>query len=119
MKLWKFVRCVRGSVWDVAVDLRSGSDTFLRWHAIELSCTNWRMFAIPEGCAHGYQVLEPDSELLYLHTSLYTPAAESGIRWDDPRIAIDWPLPLPLAGGLSDRDRALPTLSRDFDGLPT
>src|SRR5262249_48876555 len=69
----KLVRCLKGRVWDVAVDLRRGSPTFLRWHAEELSAANGRMIAIPEGCAHGFQVLEPDSELLYLHTAFYNP----------------------------------------------
>jgi dTDP-4-dehydrorhamnose 3,5-epimerase len=74
----KFVRCIRGRVRDVAVDLRYGSPTFLKWHAEELSSENGLMMIIPEGCAHGFQVLEPDSELLYLHTACYSPASEGG-----------------------------------------
>jgi dTDP-4-dehydrorhamnose 3,5-epimerase len=72
----KLVSCLKGRVFDVAVDLRAGSETFLRWHAEELSPENCRMLVIPEGCAHGFQVLEAGSELLYLHTAAYTPASE-------------------------------------------
>jgi dTDP-4-dehydrorhamnose 3,5-epimerase len=113
----KFVRCLRGHVWDVAVDLRAGSSTFLAWHAQELTPENARMMIVPEGCAHGFQALQPDCELLYLHTARYAPEAEAGIAWNDPRLAIAWPLPLPDAGGLSARDRRLPPLDRDFAGL--
>lgn len=110
----KFVRCIRGRIWDVAVDLRAGSATFLQWHAEELTPANGRMLAIPEGCAHGFQVMEPDSELLYLHTAFYTPAAERGVRFDDPRLAIAWPLPV---AGMSERDRRHDLLGPDFSGI--
>lgn len=110
----KLVRCLRGHVWDVAVDLRAGSPTFLRWHAVELSADNGRMFVIPEGCAHGFQVLAPESELLYLHTAHYAPKSEGGIRHDDPAVDIDWPLPV---ADLSQRDRAHPLLSSDYSGI--
>jgi dTDP-4-dehydrorhamnose 3,5-epimerase len=110
----KFVRCLRGRVWDVAVDLRRGSPTFLHWHAEELSAANRRMLVIPEGFLHGFQVLEPDSELLYLHTAYYTPDAEFGMRADDPALAISWPLP-PV--DLSDRDRGHPLVDADFGGI--
>lgn len=103
----KLVRCVKGRVWDVAADLRPGSPTFRRWRAVELSPQNGRMMAVPEGCAHGFQALEPDSELLYLHTAAYAPEADAGVRFDDPDLAIDWPLP---AGPLSPRDLTLPCL---------
>ncbi len=72
----KLVRCIRGRVWDVAVDLRRESSTFLNWHARELSANNHLLMVIPEGFAHGFQVLDEDSELLYLHTALYTPGAK-------------------------------------------
>ncbi|MFM0559303.1 dTDP-4-dehydrorhamnose 3,5-epimerase [Paraburkholderia sediminicola] len=111
----KLVRCLRGKVWDVAVDLRADSPTFLRWHAEELSFDNGRMLVIPEGCAHGFQVLEPESELLYLHTAHYEPAAEGAARYDDPRIGITWPLPI---SEVSQRDRLHPLLSNEFRGLP-
>lgn len=110
----KLVRCLCGRVWDVAVDLRAGSPTFLRWHAVELSADNGRMFVIPEGCAHGFQVLEPESELLYLHTAHYTPAAEGGVCHDDPRIGITWPL---AVVDLSQRDRSYFPLTNEYSGI--
>ena len=113
----KFIRCLRGLVWDVVVDLRQASPTFLRWYAIELSPDNARMVIVPEGCAHGFQVLSPGSELLYLHTEVYAPQAEAGAAWDDPRVNIAWPLPLPERDGLSERDRRLPRLAADFSGI--
>lgn len=110
----KMVRCLRGRVWDVAVDLRSGSPTFLHWHAEELAADDAQMLVIPEGFAHGFQALEPDSELLYLHTACYEPSAESGLRHNDPRLAIPWPLP---PRDLSPRDLAHPALDADFAGV--
>lgn len=110
----KLVRCIRGQVWDVVVDLRRDSATFLRWHAEVLSAENWRLLVIPEGCAHGFQVLEEDSEMLYLHTEFYRPEAEGGVCHDDPALAIDWPLP---AQDLSARDRQHPPITLDFNGL--
>ena len=110
----KLVRCIRGRVWDVALDLRRDSATFLHWHAEELSPKNNRMMLIPEGFAHGFQVLEPASELLYLHTAIYHADSEGGIRFDDPRVAIDWPLP---AVDLSQRDQNHPLLTANFEGL--
>jgi len=110
----KWVRCLKGRVWDVAVDLRRGSPTFLAWHAVELDAVRMNALFIPEGCAHGFQVLEPDSELLYLHTAPYTPKLERGARWDDPRLRIAWPLP---AEDLSERDRLHPLLGADFEGI--
>lgn len=110
----KIVRCLRGRVLDVAVDLREGSPTFLRWVAIELSPENGNAIVIPEFFAHGFQVLEPDSELLYLHTAFYDPASEGAVRFDDPKIGIAWPLP-PI--DLSARDTSHPLLADDFLGL--
>ena len=104
----KLVRCLRGRVWDVAVDLRQDSTTYGHWHAIELSSDQGNALLIPEGCAHGFQVLESGSELLYLHSGAWEPEAETGVRWDDPQLAIAWPLP---SGELSERDRGLPLLS--------
>ena len=94
-------------MWDVAVDLRPGSPTLGHWHATELSPDCGNALLIPEGCAHGFQVLETDSELLYLHSGAWVPEAETGVSFDDPQLAIQWPLP-PL--GLSARDQALPLL---------
>ena len=110
----KLVRCIKGRVWDVAVDLRAGSPTFLGWHAEELSAENAHMMVIPEGFAHGFQVLEQDSELLYLHTAFYTPSAEGGVRPTDPELSIEWPL---APQDLSERDRNHPLLTSDFTGL--
>lgn len=110
----KLVRCLRGKVWDVAVDLRVGSPTFLRWHAVELTPESGRMLVIPEGCAHGFQALAPESELLYLHTAHYAPEAEGGVRHDDPALKIDWPLPV---ADLSQRDRVHPLITSDFSGI--
>jgi dTDP-4-dehydrorhamnose 3,5-epimerase len=110
----KMVRCIRGRVWDVAVDLRASSPTFLRWHAEELAQDDAQMLVIPEGFAHGFQVLEPESELLYLHTAFYHPPSEGGLRYDDPRLAIAWPLP---PQDLSPRDLSHPLLGADFSGI--
>ena len=110
----KLVRCIKGKVWDVAVDLRAGSSTFLHWHAEELSAENAHMMVIPEGFAHGFQVLEEDSVLLYLHTASYAPSAEGGVRPMDPRLSIAWPL---VPQDLSDRDLNHPLLTSEFAGL--
>lgn len=103
----KLIQCLRGCIWDVAVDLRPKSPTYGQWHAVELSPEAANALLIPEGCAHGFQVLEPGSELLYLHSGAWVPEAEIGIRFDDPQLAIDWPL-TPV--GLSRRDLELPLL---------
>lgn len=110
----KFVRCLAGKVWDVAVDLRTDSPTFLRWHAEELSPEAGLTMVIPEGFAHGFQALADDSELLYLHTAPYEPTSEAGLRYDDPFLAIAWPEPLTE---LSDRDRSHPLLRAGDDPL--
>ena len=110
----KLVRCLKGRVWDVAVDVRAGSPTFLQWHAVELAPDNALMLVIPEGCAHGFQVLEPESELLYLHTAFYAPEAEGGISCNDPRLGIPWPLPV---ADLSQRDASHLPIASDFPGI--
>ena len=110
----KLVRCLKGRVWDVVVDLRAGSSTFLHWHAEELSPDNARMLVIPEGCAHGFQVLVADSEMLYLHTALHTPTAEGGLPYNDPKLGIAWPLPV---RDLSDRDSRQLPITPDFRGI--
>lgn len=107
----KLVRCLKGRVWDVAVDLRSDSATYGQWQAVELTPERGNALLIPEGCAHGFQVLEPASELLYLHSGTWVPEAETGLRWDDPQLAISWPL---APTELSERDRGLPLLSEIF-----
>ena len=110
----KLIRCLKGKVWDVAVDLRAGSPTFLQCHAEELSADNAKMLVIPEGCAHGFQALEEDSELLYLHTAFYCPEAEGGVRYNDPRLNIQWPLEIK---GISDRDCRHPLVCPEFQGI--
>jgi len=110
----KLVRCVKGSVYDVAVDLRPGSDTFMHWHGIELSAENEDMFVIPEGFAHGFQALEPDCELLYLHTAAYAPEYEGGVRYDDPAFGIDWPLAITE---ISARDQSHALIDETFAGI--
>ena len=104
----KLVRCIRGRVWDVAVDMRSGSPSYGCWHACELSPEKGNALFIPEGCAHGFQVLEAGSELLYIHSGNWVLEAETGVLFNDPLLAIAWPLP-PI--GLSQRDLAFPLLS--------
>jgi dTDP-4-dehydrorhamnose 3,5-epimerase len=110
----KMVRCLKGRVLDVAVDLRAGSPTFLKWHAVELSAGNRQAFFLPRGFAHGFQALEADCELLYLHDEAYSPEHEGGLRHDDPALAIPWPLPV---ADLSARDAAHPLLSAEFAPL--
>lgn len=110
----KMVRCLKGRVLDVAVDLRQNSKTFLQHHAEELTPDNARMLVIPEGFAHGFQVLEEGSEMLYLHTAFYNKEAEGGLRHDDPALAIRWPLPVT---DISDRDRSHPLLDDGFQGV--
>jgi dTDP-4-dehydrorhamnose 3,5-epimerase len=110
----KLVRCIKGRVWDVVVDLRAGSPSFLKWHAEELTSENARMLIIPEGCAHGFQVLEAESELLYLHTSAYAPEAEGGIRHDATVLNISWPIPV---ADLSERDRNHAPIPPNFHGI--
>jgi dTDP-4-dehydrorhamnose 3,5-epimerase len=110
----KLVSCLHGEVFDVAVDLRKGSPTFLEWHAEVLSATNQRSLMIPEGCCHGFQALTDDCELIYLHTAAYQPSAEGGVNALDPRLAIAWPLAITE---MSDRDRGHPLLTAEFEGL--
>lgn len=110
----KLVTCLRGSIFDVAVDLRRGSPTFLRWHAEILRGEEHRSLLIPPGFAHGFQALEDDCELLYLHSRAYAPAFECGLAAQEPRLGIDWPLPV---SGLSARDAAHAPISDTFDGF--
>lgn len=110
----KFVRCITGRVWDVAVDIRKDSPTFLHWYAEELTPERGNMLVIPEGCAHGFQVLEENSTLLYMHTAAYAPNAEGGISYLEPRVGIEWPLPVQ---DVSNRDTKHPFLSDAFCGI--
>jgi dTDP-4-dehydrorhamnose 3,5-epimerase len=110
----KLVTCLRGAIWDVAVDLRAASPTFLQWHAEELSAANQRALLIPEGFAHGFQTLCDDCELLYLHSRTYTPEAEAGLNPKDPMLTIPWPLAITE---LSARDAQHPMLDYQFKGV--
>ncbi len=107
----KLVRVARGSVYDVAVDIRKGSKTFGRWCAVTLSAARNNVLYIPEGFAHGYLALEPDTHVLYKVSDYYSPAHEKGIRWDDPFYSVKWPR---VAGGyaLSEKDRGFPLAER-------
>lgn len=110
----KLVSCLRGEIFDVAVDLRRDSPTFLQWHGEILSATNRRSLLIPEGYAHGFQALTDDCELIYLHTAAYHPESEGALNVADPRLNIAWPL---LIGDLSARDRNHPFIDSDFHGV--
>ena len=110
----KIVSCLKGEVYDVAVDLRRDSETFLRWHGEILSAENARSLLIPEGFAHGFQALTTDCELLYLHSAPYHPPSEGALNVLDPSLSIDWPLPI---SELSERDSLHPFIAADFEGF--
>ena len=110
----KMVKCLRGSVFDVMIDLRRDSSTFLKWHGEVLSAENMKMIYIPEGFAHGFQTMEENCELLYLHTEFYSPEHEAGVRYNDPKIGIKWPLKVTE---ISDKDERYPLLTQDFGGI--
>lgn len=104
----KLVRCTRGAVHDVILDLRPGSETFREWVAVELSERNGRMVFIPEGCAHGFQTLEDETEIFYQMSAYYAPEAGRGVRWDDPAFRIEWPLAVTM---MARRDREYTLMS--------
>ena len=119
----KLVRCIRGSIFDVAVDVRLGSPTYGKWVGAELSAENGLQLYVPIGFAHGFITLQPDTEVTYKVSALYAPAHDGGIRWDDPQINIEWPLPQGTHPVLSDKDLRLPSLREfkstfAFDGKP-
>lgn len=101
----KLVRCVRGAVYDVILDLREDSPTRRQWQAFELTADNHRMLYIPEGVAHGFQTLEDESQLFYMISNWHDPPSAAGVRWDDPAFGIRWPLPVSV---ISSRDRHFP-----------
>ena len=111
----KLVRCLRGGIWDVAVDLRRDSPTFRRWEGHQLDDERHRQLFVPAGFAHGFCVLSERADVAYKLSSYYHPATEAGIAWDDPEVAVEWPISDPI---LSERDRAAPHLAEIADSLP-
>lgn len=110
----KLIRCIRGAVFDVLVDIRQGSPTFLQHVSIELSEANKTMILVPEGVAHGFQTLADHTELLYHHTEYYKPGFEAGMLYNDKKLQISWPLPVTE---ISDRDLAHPIIDDNFKGI--
>lgn len=110
----KIIRCVHGEVFDVMVDIRAGSPTFMQWHGVELSKDNLCMVYIPDGFAHGFQSLTDDAELIYLSSAFYNPEYERGLRFDDPVLAIKWPLPVSL---ISPKDQSCHFMAPTFKGI--
>lgn len=110
----KVITCLRGRVWDVAVDLRRGSETFLQYHALLLTEDNFKSYIIPEGFAHGFQTRSANCEMLYLHTSEYNPEFEGALNALDPRVSIEWP---ELITQRSEKDAKHPNLSHNFKGI--
>ena len=108
------VSCLQGEIFDVAVDLRKNSPTFLQWHGVVLSAQNRQSLLIPEGFAHGFQALSQDCELIYLHTAAYHPEAEGALNVADPRLNIAWPLAITE---ISERDRNHQLIEQDFQGI--
>ncbi len=118
----KLVRCVRGRIWDVAVDVRVGSPTYGQWEAAELSGDNGLQLYVPVGFAHGFVTLEPDTEVEYKVSAFYDRDSEGGLIWNDPTLALPWPLP-PGGPVVSDKDQLLPGLAEfkspfAYDGVP-
>lgn len=110
----KLVSCIRGAIWDVAIDLRSNSPTFLQSYAQTLSADNGYAMLVPEGFAHGFQTQTDDCELIYLHTATYSPQEEAGLRFNDPSLAIPWPMSVSV---ISERDQSHPLLTKQFQGI--
>jgi dTDP-4-dehydrorhamnose 3,5-epimerase len=110
----KLVRCIAGAAYDVIIDLRKDSPTFLHYFGVELSAANKKMIYIPEGFAHGFQTLTDDCELVYNHSQFYTPGSEAGLHYNDPKININWPLPVT---SISAKDNMLSTIDSNFKGF--
>lgn len=111
----KLVRCVRGAIYDVAVDIRKGSPTYGQWVGAELTAENGHQLFIPIGFAHGFVTLEDNCEVSYKCSDTYAPESDGGIRWDDPTVGIRWPIPTGTTPELSAKDAVQPLLA-DFDG---
>jgi len=103
----KLVRCTRGSLFDVVVDLREDSSTLYKWYGVELNANSCQMLYVPEGCAHGYQTLEDDTDLYYMTSQYYAPSAAKGVRFDDPAFGVVWPLE---PTSMSEQDRNWPLI---------
>lgn len=110
----KLVRCIAGAVFDVIVDIRKNSPTFLQWFGIELSAANKKMIYIPEGFAHGFQTLTNDAELIYHHSEFYKPGVEGGLNYNDPKLNIEWKLDIT---NISERDKQHHFLTKEFEGI--
>jgi dTDP-4-dehydrorhamnose 3,5-epimerase len=110
----KLIRCVKGAVWDVIVDIRHNSPTFLKHYGVELSEQNRKMIYVPEGFAHGFQTLEDNSELVYHHTEYYAPNSEAGLNYLDPILKIEWPLPVSV---ISEKDKNNKFIDNTFKGI--
>ena len=106
----KIVRCIKGGLWDVIVDLRAQSQTFLKWYGSELNAENRKMMFVPKGFGHGFITLQENTEALYLVTEFYLPSLERGIRWNDPKIGIEWPLTPKI---ISDKDNNHPDFNEE------
>jgi len=110
----KLVRCIRGAIYDVAVDVRAKSETFGNWMGVKLTQDNRNMFYVPKGCAHGYLALTDGAEASYFTTAVYSPAAERGIRYDDPSFDILWPSPVRV---VSEKDKSWSAFNHSMDSI--
>ncbi len=110
----KLIRCVKGAVMDIIVDIRTNSPTFLKHFAVELTEDNKKMIYVPEGFAHGFQTLQDDTQLLYHHSEFYVPNSEQGLRYDDPALSLKWPSIVTI---ISDRDKNHPLIDKNFKGI--
>ena len=110
----KLIRCMAGKVFDVIIDIREGSPTFLKYFSVELSPENFKMIYVPEGFAHGFQTLENNTQLIYHHTAYYNPQAERSIRYNDPAIGIKWPL---KPADISEKDKNHKLIDKTFKGI--